>query len=65
MHSPYLSTVMQKLGEAEVARAVAKSAPHAPRPDTPHRRQRFLRVPRISAKGLTRRPAGNTAVRSA
>jgi hypothetical protein len=65
MFSSYLPIVMQKLGEAEVARAEAKrDARRAPRTDVELRSQRFLRVPRLRAKGPTRRPAGKAAVRS-
>jgi len=59
-----LPIVMQKLGETEVARTAAENARHAPRPDTPRRSQRLLRVPRIRAKGPARRPAGKASVRS-
>jgi hypothetical protein len=63
MFPSQLPIVMQRLGEAEVARA-AQSAQRAPRTDVPRRSQRFLRVPRLRAKGLTRRPARKAAVRS-
>jgi len=60
----YLPIVMFKLGEAEVARAAAENARRTPLPDTQRRSQRSLRVPRIRAKGRTRRPAGKATVRS-
>jgi hypothetical protein len=64
MFPSQLPTVMNKLGEAEMERAAANARRRASVTDTPRRMDlRFLRVPRIRAKGLTRRPAANTAVR--
>jgi len=63
MFPSQLPIVMQKLGQAEMARA-AEHARRTSRTDTPRRNTRFLRVPRIRAKGLARRPAGKAAVRS-
>jgi hypothetical protein len=63
LFSSHLPIVMLKLGEAEVARAAAENARRAPLPDVHRRSQRSLRVPRIRAKGRTRRPAEKEAVR--
>jgi hypothetical protein len=55
---------MNKLGEAEMDRAAANARRRASVTDTPRRMDlRSLRVPRFRAKGLTRRPAAETAVR--
>jgi hypothetical protein len=65
MFPSHLPIVMQKLGEAERERAAENHRRRASLTDTPHRiNLRSLRVPRIRAKGATRRPAAKTAVRS-
>ena len=65
MFPSQLPVVMNKLGEAEMARAAEMARHRAALTDAPRRTNlRFLRVPRIRAKGRTRRPASNTAVRS-
>jgi hypothetical protein len=48
-----------------MARAAAKARHRAAVTDAPRRNVRFLRVPRIRAKGFTRRPAAKSAARSA
>ena len=61
-----LPIVMNKLGEAERTRAEEIARHRAALTDTPRRtNMRFLRVPRIRAKGPARRPAVKTAARSA
>ena len=65
MFPSHLPVVMNMQGEAEVARAAEKARHRAALTATPRRNLRSLRVPRIRAKGFTRRPAAKTAARSA
>jgi hypothetical protein len=65
MFPSQLPIVMNKLGEVERSRAAEHARYRAALTDTPRRTNlRFLRVPRLRAKGLTRRPAVKTAARS-
>jgi len=65
MFPSQLPVVMNKLGEAERARAADNARRRAAFTDTQRRKDmRLLRVPRIRAKGPTRRPAAKTVARS-